>query len=184
MWATYFADMNDAQEIHTLRVPLVDELTKRLNPVVKQVRLQNPPQDSVVWRRDAPQHLARVLGNALYRVVFADDDSERTAYCCTACFSSHAGDKPYEREHGLLSQWRGYGKDGGFCLVFDTATLWRLATTLFGMPICRSSASNEKGMFNKLIVRARSAVADAPQHSGIPRCVRGDSRYCVTALVV
>jgi hypothetical protein len=27
--ATYFADMNDAQEIHTLRVHLVDELKKR-----------------------------------------------------------------------------------------------------------------------------------------------------------
>jgi hypothetical protein len=28
--ATYFADMNDAQEIHALRVQLVDELKKRL----------------------------------------------------------------------------------------------------------------------------------------------------------
>jgi hypothetical protein len=73
-----------------------------------------------------PQQLARIWGNALYRVVFADDDTERTAYCCTACFCSHARDRPYEREHGLLSQWRGYGKDGGFCLVFDTAKLWGL----------------------------------------------------------
>jgi hypothetical protein len=126
MWATYFADMNDAQEIHTLRVPLVDELAKRLDPIVMQIRLQNPPKDSAVWRRDAPQQLARIWGNALYRVVFADDDTERTAYCCTACFCSHARDRPYEREHGLLSQWRGYGKDGGFCFVFDTAKLWGL----------------------------------------------------------
>ena len=124
--ATHFADMNDAQEIHTLRVPLVDELKKRLIPIVDQVRLQNPLQDGVIRRRDAPQHLARVWANALYRVVFADDDADRTAFCCTASFCSHVGDKSYERQHGLLSQWRGYGKGGGFCLVFDTAALWRL----------------------------------------------------------
>jgi aspartate/tyrosine/aromatic aminotransferase len=34
--ATYFADMNDAQEIHALRVHLVDELKKRLETAVKQ----------------------------------------------------------------------------------------------------------------------------------------------------
>ena len=124
--ATHFADMNDLQEIHTLRVPLVDELKKRLIPIIDQVRLQNPLQDGVIRRRDPPQHLARVWGNALYRVVFADDDADRSAFCCTASFCSHVGDKSYERQHGLLSQWRGYGKGGGFCLVFDTAGLWRL----------------------------------------------------------
>ncbi|HEY6339179.1 MAG TPA: DUF2971 domain-containing protein [Candidatus Sulfotelmatobacter sp.] len=124
--ATYFADMNDAQEIYALRVHLVDELKKRLETAVKQARLQNLPKDSVVWRPDAPQRLARVWGNALYRAVFAEDAAEQTAFCCVASLCSHAGDKPYEREHGLLSQWRGYGKGGGFCLVFDTAALWRL----------------------------------------------------------
>jgi hypothetical protein len=48
--ATYFADMNDAQEIHALRVHLVDELKKRLETAVKQARLQNLPKDSVLWK--------------------------------------------------------------------------------------------------------------------------------------
>src|SRR4051794_6267333 len=73
MWATYFADMNDAQEIHSLRVPLVNELAKRLDPVVKQIRLSNPPKDHPVWKRDAQHNLARIWGNALYRVVFTED---------------------------------------------------------------------------------------------------------------
>jgi hypothetical protein len=35
----------------------------------------------------------------------------------------HATDD-YAREHGLLSQWRGYGgADGGYCIVFDTAAM-------------------------------------------------------------
>jgi hypothetical protein len=37
-----------------------------------------------------------------------------------ASFCSHVNDQSYEKENGLLSQWRGYGKDGGFCIVFDT----------------------------------------------------------------
>ena len=37
-----------------------------------------------------------------------------------ASFCSHVNDQTYEKKHGLLSQWRGYGKGGGFCIVFDT----------------------------------------------------------------
>lgn len=29
-------------------------------------------------------------------------------------------------EHGLLSQWRGYGRDGGYAIVFDTACFSQL----------------------------------------------------------
>src|SRR6266478_42648 len=124
-WATYFGDLNDAQEIHALRVPLVDELAERLNRVVQEARLRKPPRDSAVWKPDAAKVLARTWGNLLYRVVFANDEPERTTLCCITSFCTHAGDRPYEREHGLLSQWRGYGKNGGVCLVFDTAALWK-----------------------------------------------------------
>lgn len=41
-------------------------------------------------------------------------------------FCSHVHDNPYEREHGLLSQWRGYGREGRYALVFDTKQLSEL----------------------------------------------------------
>jgi hypothetical protein len=41
-------------------------------------------------------------------------------------FCDHSGDTGYERDNGLLSQWRGYGEGGGFCLVFNTAKLFDL----------------------------------------------------------
>lgn len=40
------------------------------------------------------------------------------------CFSAPANDRI--RADGLLSQWRGYGKDGGYALVFDTKRLEEL----------------------------------------------------------
>jgi len=48
-----------------------------------------------------------------------------------ASFCSHTGDQKYVREHGLLSQWRGYGRDGGYCVVFDTAMLAKLLVKEF-----------------------------------------------------
>ena len=122
--ATYFADLNDAQEIHALRTPLVEAFADRLMPIVKEARFRGAPERHVVWRHDAPQYLARRWGNYLYEVIFSDH--ERKAYCCTTSFCSHVGDQPYEREHGLLSQWRAYGGHGEYCLVFDAAALWEL----------------------------------------------------------
>jgi hypothetical protein len=46
-------------------------------------------------------------------------------------FCTHAND-PYAKEHGLLSQWRGYGGEGGYCIVFDTAALIELLQREFG----------------------------------------------------
>jgi len=79
-WATYFGDLNDAQEIHALRVPLVDELAERLNRVVREARLRKPPRDSAVWKlisvqrrsrlaqrdRCSPYHTLRTLGYPIY----------------------------------------------------------------------------------------------------------------------
>lgn len=39
-------------------------------------------------------------------------------------FCDHSGDTPYERKHGLLSQWVGYGKEEAYAIVFDTQKLW------------------------------------------------------------
>lgn len=38
-----------------------------------------------------------------------------------ACFSTPTNDRV--RNDGLLSQWRAYGKDGGYCLVFNSSQL-------------------------------------------------------------
>jgi hypothetical protein len=55
-------------------------------------------------------------------------------------------------QHGLLSQWRGYGSDGGYVLVFDTARLdarlteeaQKWAWDLFGGDVIYSSDSPDR----------------------------------------
>jgi hypothetical protein len=127
LWATYFADLNDSKEIHELRVPLVSELTTWFAPLVREYRQSGFRESQVVSNAGgnvrAAQDLARRWVNSLYNTTFETDEKIRQSLCCITSFCSHANDQPYERENGLLSQWRGYGGEGGYCLVFDTAKL-------------------------------------------------------------
>ncbi|WP_448040648.1 DUF2971 domain-containing protein [Bradyrhizobium liaoningense] len=123
--ASFFSDLNDAHEIRELQNPLVIELASRLTPIIGGLRISKP-KDHPVWRSGAPQSLAQSWASILYKIIFANDDSTRKGYCCTTSFCSHAKDQTYERENGLLSQWRGYGGQDGYCLVFDTAALLKL----------------------------------------------------------
>jgi hypothetical protein len=126
LWATYFGDLNDSHEIHELRRPLVAELEQRLTPFLKALRQKGIRATNVSKSGEAHQ-LAESWANSCYTTVFQPDVKKRTSVCYISSFCSHADDQIYEQEHGLLSQWRGYGKDGGgFCLVFDTAALYEL----------------------------------------------------------
>ena len=70
--------------------------------------------------------LAADLLTALYTSAFKPESASElavtagTPYIASLC--SHRSED-YERENGLLSQWRGYGGESGFCLVFDTKGL-------------------------------------------------------------
>lgn len=123
--ASYFADMNDAHEIRELRTSFEFDLARRLTPLVDRLR-KIKPVSHPVWKPGTPTMLANTLVSALYRTIFLEGGDSQKALCCTTSFCSHAADQDYEREHGLLSQWRGYGGSGGYCLVFDTSRLFKM----------------------------------------------------------
>jgi hypothetical protein len=85
------------------------------------------------------QKLARDFVDSLYGATF-DGKSELTSVAAfLSSFCTHADvqpggrsyDRSYERENGLLSQWRGYGGGDGYCIVFDTAKLSHLLAAEF-----------------------------------------------------
>jgi hypothetical protein len=67
-------------------------------------------------------------------------------------------------QNGLLSQWRGYGPDGGYALVFDTARFdaliakeaerWTWATLMGGDVVYSSSSDNENSWCETLSCEA------------------------------
>jgi hypothetical protein len=59
----------------------------------------------------------RALQNTTFRP--KDRQSYFDPFITSFCY--HAAE--YEQQHGLLSQWRAYGRDGGFAIAFDTKLL-------------------------------------------------------------
>jgi len=61
--------------------------------------------------------LIEVIANGMYNALHNGTQSE--PYITSFCTADN-----YEiQQHGLLSQWRGYGQDGGYAIVLDTSRL-------------------------------------------------------------
>jgi hypothetical protein len=125
-WATYFQDLNDATEFRHMRTPLAEELGERFIPAVEAFARRGTWEADTVRRQGGVTSGARAVGKRLMenlaRTAFGGKPQERLHACFVGSFCSHAPDS-YAEKNGLLSQWRGYGGDGGFCIVFDTERL-------------------------------------------------------------
>lgn len=136
--ATHFSQLNDASEIIHLKELLVDAVTPRfidiLNSRQGSANSTNTDFESKLAAKlsigsgsnSVAGAAAQDIVEGLYKFTFDNDAAFSFAAPFVASFCSHSSDQAYERNHGLLSQWRGYGKDGGFCIVFDTAALAEL----------------------------------------------------------
>jgi hypothetical protein len=103
LWATHYKYLNDSQEIIHFR----DRLPGILRPAIKE-------------RLDAEK-----LTETTYDVMFGNSDGMSTEPFITSFCRVDKGD-PRVADHGLLSQWRGYGPQGGYAIIFDTDRLKQL----------------------------------------------------------
>jgi hypothetical protein len=127
LWATHFEGLNDRSEVTHLKSELTSALAEAVVPVVNQLRKLDRrilgESRSAGGPATYARRLAATLVDSFYQVAFTGEGVRPMAVPFIASFCSHAGDQSYERENGLLSQWRGYGEDGGCCIVFDTPGL-------------------------------------------------------------
>jgi Protein of unknown function (DUF2971) len=125
IWATHYRDLNDSTEVVHLKQLLVGALMPRFNKTLHD-RCNRQQRRHLKANGGDPKQLARFITDSLYSVTFGDGASTSSVDAFITSFCTHADDKPYDRENGLLSQWRAYGADGGCCLVFDTAAICNL----------------------------------------------------------
>lgn len=127
LWATHFESLNDGSEVTHLKSQLISALAEALLPIVN--RLRNTDRRILAESRTAggaiiyARRLAATMVDSFYQVAFTGKTVRPMAVPFITSFCSHSSDQPYERENGLLSQWRGYGENGGCCIVFDTQGL-------------------------------------------------------------
>jgi hypothetical protein len=129
LWATHYDDLNDTTEVTHLRNRLRPELIERFQAILRRRRI-NAEIDAAIREtggmNKAATDLADDLIRSFYSSAFAEEDLGGTSVTAGAPFiaslCTHRAED-YESTNGLLSQWRGYAGQAGFCLVFDTAKL-------------------------------------------------------------
>lgn len=112
--ATHYEYLNDASEVKHF-------LEKRLPEIFQDViskNIENVKTTSLSGKQYAEPILKKLLHTTTGKEPLAEP------YITSFC-TPKAGNALVD-QHGLLSQWRGYGKDGGYALVFDTAKLSEL----------------------------------------------------------
>ena len=122
LWATHAAFLNDAEEMkHFFDVRLLDitlaEVLKYTSELARSpaiaAEIEAEGGIEKIARREAETLVARLRSTTL-------------DFNHPYIFSMSAARDPRVSDSGLLSQWRGYGSDGGYALVLDTVAFERL----------------------------------------------------------
>lgn len=127
LWATHWRYLNDPTELRTAR----DLLPKLIAPAFAaklRERIRRDPEFARSLRSDIQVDEAAVEGayemvEKMHDTLCPDNPEKQVFEFYVSSFCTHERDHGGVREHGLLSQWRAYGRDGGFALVFDTLGL-------------------------------------------------------------
>jgi hypothetical protein len=165
--------------------PLVEALTKRFGLLLQERQRKHAYVQRAIEETGGgvagiaagqAQKMVRSFYDTMLRSA-APLDLYVTSFC------THADD-PYAREHGLLSQWRGYGGggDGGYCIVFETAGLvdllrrefaahyWVMALRIDQVHYYSDNFSVE-GIFAPLLSESDKLLSALMDHTEIPEAV-------------
>lgn len=125
IWATHFNYLNDSSEFKAF-------FEKRLKKILDDV-LRPHINKALIVSQEADAFYQRVTGVTRDDRIgsLIEDLRKRFHYgidniCEPYIMSMCSAKNNYIRNNGLLSQWRGYGADGGCAIVFDTYALNKL----------------------------------------------------------
>jgi hypothetical protein len=118
LWATHYKFLNDYSEIVLFRNKLIEFLYPSTLNYFKALIPKYPNAPAVI---SANGGLDAVVKHELENFVDSSYDATGHEIYITSFTGEHSD--PFINENGLLSQWRAYGVDGGFAIVFNTQEL-------------------------------------------------------------
>lgn len=123
LWASHTSFLNDSEELvgffdRVLPAILRPELERQVDESKHLVTRVEKVSRS---RMDLLDDWLRKIVDGFKEAQCRSQDYYVTSFCTT--------DEPLISQHGLLSQWRGYGVDGGYAVVFDAKGLEELLNT-------------------------------------------------------
>jgi hypothetical protein len=121
LWATNVRYLNDTSEYYLAKEPFTQLLLPIVRKSLDTLLVNNRDIKSYVDEHGGLEHQTDILVNDLVRSLYevSGDDYYVVSFC------SEPKDE-YVKSHGLLSQWRAYGHELGFVIVFDTLGLENL----------------------------------------------------------
>lgn len=121
IWATHYRFLNDTTEFQVAKNVLLDIVWINIRsnfvsllPEVFNGNIEHPLVDYI-----GRSELSTIL-DSKYWALF-DESVLGTEFYVTSFCARH--DDPYTADNGLLSQWRGYGVNGGYAIEFETGPL-------------------------------------------------------------
>ena len=160
LWATHYSFLNDATEVkHWFESRFPEHIRTIVKKFLEKLGQNNQVYIDLITKygkeSEVISHLSStILDSTLDRLLLGSENGREPMaepYIISFCTVENVNDRVYQ--NGLLSQWRGYGPDGGYAVVFDTSGLskllekvsiqWRGACELFGGDIVYSSDIGE-----------------------------------------
>lgn len=117
IWATDHQFLNDFSETRAYEPLLVKYHVESVKKIAKKYKKNAPRLPGSFIRDDNAFTMEAENGVKIIR-----DALVKHADIYVVSFCSAAADS-YEAANGLLSQWKGYGGDGGYMIVFDAKRL-------------------------------------------------------------
>lgn len=154
LWATHAAYSNDAAEIRAFQARLPDILRPGVARGVQELIRMSSANKLLIAQQggeaNAIEEIVRGISMGMFNALLGGPGAQAFAEPYITSFCTAATDQI--AQHGLLSQWRSYGHEGGYAVVFDTSRLELLLKQegekwgydLFDGDVIYSSDSDEK----------------------------------------
>lgn len=125
IWTTHYAYLNDSEEIrHFLNHGLPTLLRTVGNEYLDKLITQDQKTQLLINRQGGRKKVVdsfiQETRNVIEKILLEDALAEPyiASFCTTSGLEKSVRDQV--AQHGLLSQWRGYGHEGGYAIVFNT----------------------------------------------------------------
>jgi GTPase SAR1 family protein len=124
LWATHYKFLNDYSEIELFRDKLIKELYPSIFKFFEEEVTKYPIYEKILSNQLNLDDLAKNEINSFVNSTYEFLSNEVYITSFTGEHTNSSQDtNEFINKNGLLSQWRAYGGDGGFAIIFKTCEL-------------------------------------------------------------
>ncbi len=128
LWATDYRYLNDESEITYSKTIIRQAMLPKVIDKINQICCVNSDAKKIAALHGGVQNIADIETRETIDILFdamlnPPDSPQRIPFVLSFCKVPE--NDSFKQENGLLSQWRGYGKDGGYAIIFNTNELIR-----------------------------------------------------------